>query len=149
MLTESGLEIEKVFVDRTIELAKLHTALKMASSGRGRVILVEGEAGIGKSALLERFLSDKNDVKINRSEGRHGEAEPYAPIKEFMGAEDMSEDLAKEIPLLGLMPFPSSGKKETEELRDKRDRMFDAFTSFVKKSAKKKTTIAVESKDVI
>lgn len=143
MLTESGFETQKVFIDRTMELAKLHTALKVASSGKGRIILVEGEAGIGKTALIERFLSDKHDVKINRSEGKYGESEPYAPIKEVMGTKEMGEELAREIPLLGLMPLPSSRKKEPENLSDKRDKMFDAFVSFIKRSTKKTTTIYI------
>lgn len=145
MLTESGFETPKVFIGRTMELAKLHVALKAASSGRGRIILVEGEAGIGKTALIERFLSDNPDAKINRSEVKYGESEPYAPIKELMGRKEMGEELAREIPLLGLMPLPGPKKKEMGDLGDKRDRMFTSFVSFIKKSTKTTTIYILDN----
>ncbi len=144
MLSEGRFETKKVFVDRTLELAKLHTALKMASSGKGRIILIEGEAGIGKTALIDRFLMDIPDVEIRKSEGKYGENEPYAPIKELIGREGrIDKKLEKEIPLLGLMPLPTPEEKTPEKLSDERERMFDAFISFIKKSTKRSPIISV------
>ena len=142
MLSEPAFEAKKVFVNRTLELAKLHTALKMVSSGKGRVILIEGEAGIGKTALVDRFLRDVSDARIRRSECMYGESEPYAPIKRLMEHE-VSEDIKKDIPLLGLMPMPGSVKREMSDLGDERERMFEAFIKFIKKSGKKSTSIYV------
>lgn len=54
-----------VFVDRDTELSILSDALAKASKGNASFVLVGGEAGIGKSRLLneyERFLSSKTDV---------------------------------------------------------------------------------------
>src|SRR3954454_6701191 len=42
-----------VFLERTGELASLVDALAAAASGRGRVLLVEGPAGLGKTRLLD------------------------------------------------------------------------------------------------
>lgn len=42
-------------VGRQGELARLREELARAALGRGRLVLVEGEAGIGKSALLQEF----------------------------------------------------------------------------------------------
>lgn len=44
-----------VLVERERELALLHAAFADACAGRGRVALVTGEAGGGKSALISRF----------------------------------------------------------------------------------------------
>ncbi len=143
MNPEPMAEIKKVFVDRTMELASIHTALKVASSGKGRAILIEGEAGIGKTALIERFLKDVEDVNVRKTECIYGEIEPYAPIKRLMEQKEV-DVIKKEMPLLGIMPVPSSPKeKKMENLEDERERMFEVFINFVKKSSKKKTTIYV------
>jgi DNA-binding CsgD family transcriptional regulator len=45
------------FVGRGSELAVLHQALLDARSGVPRLVVVEGDAGIGKTALLRRFVA--------------------------------------------------------------------------------------------
>jgi CheY-like chemotaxis protein/tetratricopeptide (TPR) repeat protein len=46
-----------VFVGRTQELSQLEGALREAASGRGRLVLLSGEAGIGKTSLLRTAVS--------------------------------------------------------------------------------------------
>ena len=46
------------FVGRTAELAVLRTAFAEAAARRPRVVQIEGPAGMGKTALIERFLAD-------------------------------------------------------------------------------------------
>ena len=43
-------------LEREHDLQVLVTALEQAIAGRGRVVLVSGEAGIGKSSLVEHFI---------------------------------------------------------------------------------------------
>jgi eukaryotic-like serine/threonine-protein kinase len=43
------------FVGREIEIAGLRASLDLAGSGRGRLVLITGEPGIGKSRLIEEF----------------------------------------------------------------------------------------------
>jgi DNA-binding CsgD family transcriptional regulator/tetratricopeptide (TPR) repeat protein len=50
-----------MILEREVELAKLAQLLDGAASSGGRVVLVRGEAGIGKSALINRFLRDRED----------------------------------------------------------------------------------------
>ena len=45
-----------VFVGRRQELALLRAALATASAGHGRLVLVTGEPGIGKTRLTEEFV---------------------------------------------------------------------------------------------
>jgi DNA-binding CsgD family transcriptional regulator/tetratricopeptide (TPR) repeat protein len=45
-------------LERDHELATLHTLLGETTAGAGRIALISGEAGIGKTALVERFAAD-------------------------------------------------------------------------------------------
>ena len=47
-----------MILEREAELAELAGLVDKAESSGGRVVLVRGEAGIGKSALVNQFLSD-------------------------------------------------------------------------------------------
>jgi ATP/maltotriose-dependent transcriptional regulator MalT len=61
------------FVGRAGELAILDAELQAVRAGRPRVVLVEGEAGIGKSSLLSRFVSEHRDVCLLRASGDEAE----------------------------------------------------------------------------
>src|SRR5262245_33221683 len=45
------------FVGRTDELALLKRSMNESASGRGRIVFIEGEAGIGKTRLVEEVLA--------------------------------------------------------------------------------------------
>lgn len=47
------------FVDREAEQSRLHALWQEALAGRGGVALLRGEAGIGKSRLVQRFLATR------------------------------------------------------------------------------------------
>jgi serine/threonine protein kinase/tetratricopeptide (TPR) repeat protein len=47
---------ETALYGRAAELAKLHALLDATKAGDGQVVLVEGEAGIGKSRLVDEFV---------------------------------------------------------------------------------------------
>lgn len=50
-----------MILEREAELSELAQLLDGAASSGGRVVLIRGEAGIGKSALIRRFLGDCAD----------------------------------------------------------------------------------------
>ncbi|GAA3733141.1 BTAD domain-containing putative transcriptional regulator [Plantactinospora mayteni] len=52
------VELPAVWAGREKELAVLHAATEAASQGRGSVLWVEGEAGIGKSSLVAAGLTN-------------------------------------------------------------------------------------------
>ena len=62
-----------VFVGRESELRALHDAFAEASGGHSQVLLVEGEAGIGKTTLVERFLSELQAIRVLRASGDESE----------------------------------------------------------------------------
>ena len=61
------------FVGRAGELAILDAELRAVRAGQPRVVLVEGEAGIGKSSLLSRFVSGQRDICLLRASGDEAE----------------------------------------------------------------------------
>src|SRR2546428_12628932 len=73
---------EAVFVGRHHELVELRTGLEDAGAGRGRFFLVVGEAGIGKTRLVEELAREAaargHLVLWGRCWGSEG-APPYRP----------------------------------------------------------------------
>jgi len=59
-VTTVGIRSGRVLFERDELLAALSSALDVARAGRGRVVLVSGEAGIGKTALARVFCEGVN-----------------------------------------------------------------------------------------
>lgn len=77
------------FVGRESELAALHHALLRARSGARQVVFVTGDAGVGKSSLVERFLDDvraSGSARIASGQciDLYDGLEPYAPILDLL-----------------------------------------------------------------
>jgi DNA-binding CsgD family transcriptional regulator len=64
-----------------VEVAALDAALADARRGRGRLVLVEGDAGIGKTRLVEEFTARVDGVRVIAGGGVPLAADtPYAPV---------------------------------------------------------------------
>jgi predicted ATP-dependent serine protease len=82
-----------VFVGREAELCVLHDAFGDASAGRPQVVVVEGEAGIGKTTLVERFLSDLPAPRLLKASGDESESHvPFAMADQLLRAEGSASD---------------------------------------------------------
>lgn len=78
-------------VGREKERAALHAAVKVANTGRGSLLCVTGEPGIGKSTLVEDFLTElSNAQSCQIARGRCSErlagTEAYLPLLEALDA---------------------------------------------------------------
>ena len=89
---------EIAIVGREKELAQLMTALDPLASGQRQVAFITGDAGIGKSALVEAFATlaaaSSSPVTVARSqcvEG-FGRKEEYYPVMEALGQLCASSD---------------------------------------------------------
>lgn len=77
-------------VGRGSEIAHLERALERARSGRGTVVFVQGEAGVGKTRLVAAFLARaRTDGGLTVIRGRclehFGEGEVYLPFLDALG----------------------------------------------------------------
>jgi ATP/maltotriose-dependent transcriptional regulator MalT len=50
-------------IERESQLAALHQYASEARQGQGRLVLISGEAGAGKSVLLEEFAQEPQDAR--------------------------------------------------------------------------------------
>jgi class 3 adenylate cyclase/tetratricopeptide (TPR) repeat protein len=70
----------KSYVGREQELETLRSCLRRAIAGKGQLVTIEGEPGIGKSRLVYEFLSSLDRNQISTPQGRcqpYGSEVPY------------------------------------------------------------------------
>jgi DNA-binding winged helix-turn-helix (wHTH) protein/tetratricopeptide (TPR) repeat protein len=85
-----GGRLAQPFVAREAEVQHLHQCLAAALRGERQVVFITGEAGIGKTTLVDAFVT-----QITASEPvwlgwgqcleQHGAGEPYLPLLEVLG----------------------------------------------------------------
>jgi DNA-binding SARP family transcriptional activator len=79
-----------LFVARERELAQLDHFLNLALAGQGRVVFVTGEAGSGKTALVQEFTRRAQDtytellVASGNCNAYTGIGDPYLPFREIL-----------------------------------------------------------------
>lgn len=86
-----GVEPEEhVFVARQEELNRLNTMTEKMFTGKGQVVFVKGEAGCGKTALIQEFArgaqKDHSDliVAYGKCNAHTGIGDPYLPFIELL-----------------------------------------------------------------
>src|SRR5262245_26035763 len=77
---------QPLLVGRDRELARLRDRLSAANSGRGSLVLIGGEAGIGKTALVDALCREAADRGAQVFTGHcydRTETPPYGPWREI------------------------------------------------------------------
>ena len=90
-----AVDSSPVFIARAAEIELLDAALARAAAGRPSVVVVGGEAGIGKTRLLEELqarVRDRAVVVIGRCFPDSGDDSPYGPFA------DLFRDLVSQTP---------------------------------------------------
>ncbi|WP_011295923.1 adenylate/guanylate cyclase domain-containing protein [Cupriavidus necator] len=74
------------FVGRGAELERLGQALALANTGRGQIVGVGGEAGVGKSRLFHEFKAraQQGCMVLETFSVSHGKAFPYLPLIDLL-----------------------------------------------------------------
>jgi len=78
---------EHKLVGRATELVSLRESLENAKNGKGSTILISGEPGIGKTALVEAFkeYATAQDVKILAGAASADSAQPFLVFSKALG----------------------------------------------------------------
>jgi len=148
-----------IFVGREKEMDELRAGLEDSLSGRGRLMMLVGEPGIGKTRTSEEFATYARLRNVQVLWGRCYEGEgapaywPWVQIirsyvhdkepKELMsemgpGAADIAEVVSEVKERLPGLPAPP-----TLEPEQARFRLFDSITTFLKNASKDKPLMVV------
>jgi len=148
-----------VFVGREREMALLDEALEDALASHGRVVLVAGEPGIGKSRLIDELAGRAQArgafVLVGRS-WEAGGAPAYWPWvqalrayaretdREALGAQLGAgrAELAQLLPELGTL-FPGLPEPSAQQSEGARFRLFDAASSFLRCASRARPLVLV------
>ena len=152
VLTERAEHPDRVgFVGRGAERVELGAALDSALGGQGRLVLIAGEAGIGKTRLVEELCAEarSREARVAWGRCREGAGAPaYWPWRQALRAyaagrppEEVAAELGREVAELGqLLPelthLEGAPRPATElDPEMARFRLFDAMTSCLRSAA--------------
>ena len=98
----------EVFVGREEELTTLAAVLGEVSAGEPRFVLIQGEAGIGKSSLISEFLAGRENLPVVTASGEESEAYlPYGLVHQLaVSGARISPDALGGLDLLSRAPPP-------------------------------------------
>jgi hypothetical protein len=100
--------LEGPFVGRQAEIAVLRAKLDEARSGHPSIVLIEGPPGIGKTALVDRFVRESSDVKVLRASGEESESFlTYGAVDQLLRFGGLDESTA-----------PTAGKRQAAATED-------------------------------
>jgi tetratricopeptide (TPR) repeat protein len=81
---------QTTFIGRKTELQRLEEFLKKAAGGQLQVAFIAGEAGAGKSSLVEKFIDDEEELDptlidaIGECNAQTGSGDPYLPFRRVL-----------------------------------------------------------------
>jgi predicted ATPase len=125
---------------REAEIGALGAALGRVADGGPSIVLVEGEAGIGKTRLLAQVLEDARGLGMQVTAGRAEELErtrPFGVLASALGCARSSPD-PRRAAIAGLLAAPATGEQGPITVTSGpglRFRVVDAFTDLVEELA--------------
>ena len=147
------------FVGREHERSELRGALTDATSGRGRICLISGEAGIGKTRLCTEISreAEKNGVAVLVGHCSEQETVPYLPFIEILESlvdhgqspDDLRRAMGEEGPELSrLLPklrrmIPELPPPMELAAEQARRQLFNSFSNFIARRSREQATMLV------
>ena len=124
--TPSPQSPASLLVGREAELTQLQNVFETALQGERKVVFVTGEAGIGKTTLVDAFLAqirDRADVRITSGQcvEQYGPGEAYMPLLE--ATMRLCRGPVRERSIEGLKRFAPSWLVQLPGLLDPEDRI--------------------------
>ncbi|UCD92655.1 MAG: tetratricopeptide repeat protein [Methanobacteriota archaeon] len=127
-------DLESEIVDRKESLEELRSYLNRAAEGQGSTVLLSGEAGIGKTRLVnevKREASSKG-FKVLYGYGLHESYTPYMPFMDALRSGDLESLFAEEVPKVeALYLVTDTGLLIKELLREETKLDADIFASML------------------
>ncbi len=131
-----------VLIGRTSELAALRALISQIGSASGRIVLISGEAGIGKSRLVAEAKTYGQEQRFLLLQGNcfpTDRSYPYAPVSDLLRSSPAKELLttyianmdsrARDLARLDIVPSPVTAAPPMAPEQEKR-RLFVALTHF-------------------
>ncbi|WP_370466792.1 AAA family ATPase [Streptacidiphilus sp. PB12-B1b] len=148
------ISVSPVFVARSVELAELAAALDRAGAGQPQALLVAGDAGVGKTRLLEEFAAVAGARGAAFALGGCVEVGadglPYAPVASALRAlhralpaEVERAAVGSEAHLAQLLPELGDAAEAAAAARDEygRARLFEHTAQFFERLAADRTVV--------
>ena len=148
-----------LLIGRQLEITTLHALADQTGSRRGQLVLISGEAGIGKSRLVAEthtYTTEQGFLQIQGNCFPTDRSSPYAPLLDLLRSSPARETLAtytanlepiaRDLTLLDLETgsLPARGSSSLEPEKEKR-RLFEALTRFFTTlAAKQPVLITIE-----
>ncbi len=137
------------FVDRLDELEYLEGKMERVLDSEGQVVLLKGEAGIGKSYMAEAFLKQCSKHGFEVLKGRcpyHGSTDPFVPFIEAMGEylddKTMEDRSGRGFGVaVGMIPMGEEEESADISISDKRELMFDKLAKVIIRRSKERPII--------
>jgi predicted ATPase/DNA-binding CsgD family transcriptional regulator len=142
------------FVGRQPELGRLHRLLRSSSAGEPTMVLVAGEAGIGKTRLVEEFagqVDTRAQVFVGRCLRLSGSGLPYGPIVDALrgvtrslghtGPDGLRRSPSDELTRLLPAATPSWSRAPVGEFA--RSRLFELVLRFLDRLAQERAVVLI------
>jgi DNA-binding winged helix-turn-helix (wHTH) protein/tetratricopeptide (TPR) repeat protein len=147
------------FVGRASEMSRLHAALAGMTSGGGRLALISGEPGIGKSRICAELAAEaeKNCVATLIGHCIEQEGVAYLPIVEILesyvdrtqSSDELRRIMGEEGPEMArLLPklrriLPDLPPPRESGLEQSRRHLFNSFCNFIARRCREKPTLLI------
>jgi class 3 adenylate cyclase/tetratricopeptide (TPR) repeat protein len=156
-------------IGRERELGLLRDCLERVKAGRGQVVGIVGEAGVGKSRLLYEFRKSLEGELVTWLEGdcvSYGQATPYLPVLEILranfqieegdnplqiqeklrqGVRQLDSSLEAILPFLGELLGLPLGDERLKYLdpKDKRQKTFEAIRALTVAGSQRRPIVVI------
>jgi DNA-binding winged helix-turn-helix (wHTH) protein/tetratricopeptide (TPR) repeat protein len=109
-------------IGRVRPLERLRAAWQLATAGKRQIGWIAGEAGVGKTTLIEQFVAEVGDVHCAHGQcvEQYGAGEPYLPVLEALTALSKRDaalaDLIRKVAPTWLLQLPWLSSAEEREI---------------------------------
>jgi predicted ATPase len=128
------LDFRAEMVGRDNSLKELQSYLEQAAEGHGNTVFVSGEAGIGKTRLVEELKEEAQSkgFRVLSGSGLYESLTPYMPFLEALKSGNMENLFAEEVPKVeGIYLLTDTGLLIKEVIREESELDPDLFASML------------------